>query len=204
MYSKAKIFNLALSALLLTKKISDTDSDTSVENLILNTHYDTAFRMVLQDLDLDSTSTQKNLELIETDPNSLWKYSYKYPTDCSLFRRIQTTSLKDTRSTQIPRRIAENNGKKVIFTDAQDAVGEYISHNCSLGNLSASAGLAIAYRLAELSAPLIAGKGAANLRKELGARYIAVRAQAMEHDRMENANFETDTEMSEFVEERIS
>lgn len=204
MYTKVKIFNLALSALLLNKRIADTDTDTSIENQTLNVHYDTALRSTLQDLDLDGTSTQKVLELVEADPTDLWLYAYKYPTDCSFLRRIQSSSLKDNRTTQIKRRTANHNGQKVIFTNQEDAIVEYISHTLNLNTLSASAGLAIAYKLAMLASPLIAGKGALALRKEIQGSYVIAKAEAQEHDRLENANFDEDDVMSEFVEARTS
>lgn len=204
MYTKAKIFNLALGALLLTKRISDTENDTSVENVTLNVHYDTALRSTLQDLDLDGTSSQKELELIAEDPNDLWDYVYKYPTDCAFIRRIQSSVLKDTRSTQVPKRIGIYEGKKAIFTNAESPIIEYISNDVALTTLSASAGLAIAYKLAVLSSPLIVGKGAAQLRQQIQASYALAKAEAQEHDRLENSNFDDDETTSEFVETRLS
>lgn len=115
MYTKTKIFNLALSALLLTKQVADADSDTSTECRTLNLHWDTALFTTLQDLNLDGTSSQMNLELEATDPNTLWKYAYKYPTKCAYFRRIQSGFRKDTRSTQIPMRTGMIGSSKVIF-----------------------------------------------------------------------------------------
>lgn len=203
MYTKAKIFNLALGALLLNKRIADVDNDTSTENRTLNVHYETALRSTLEDLDLDSTSTQKTLELIDTDPNDLWLYAYKYPSNCTFFRRIQTAVLRDDRRTRIPLKIASHNGVKAIFTNEADAIGEYIPSDVDLSLLNSSAGLAVAYKLAQLSAPLIVGKGAAALRKELQANYIIAKTEAQEHDKNENLNFEDDDEMSEFVAARI-
>lgn len=204
MYSKVQIFNLALGALLLNKRIADVDTDTSVENRTLNIYYDVALRSTIEDLDLDATSTQKQLELVDTDPNNLWKYAYKYPANCSFFRRIQSTVTKDTRTTQIPRRIANHNGVKVIFTNEFDAIGEFVPFDINLNLLSSSAGLAAAYRLAMFASPLIAGKGAEKLRQGIEKSYLLAKAEAQEHDRLENANFETDNEMSEFVEARTS
>lgn len=205
MYTKAKIFNLALGALLLTKKIADTDTDTSIENQTLNIHYETAFNATIQDMDLDATATQKPLELITTDPNLLWKFAYKYPSNCSFLRRIQSCVLKDNRTTQITRRVTNHNGQKAIFTNEEQAIAEFVPTDLSLNILSASAGLAIAYKLAILSSPLIvSGKGAAPLRKEIQGMYTLAKMEAQEHDRLENANFDSDVITSEFVEARIS
>ncbi|MFM6930150.1 MAG: hypothetical protein ACKOX6_16890 [Bdellovibrio sp.] len=203
MYSKADIFNLALGALLLNKKIINPDDDKSPECQVLNTHFNSAFLTTLQDMDLDSTSTQKDLELLEEDPNSLWKFAYKYPSDCAFFRRIQNGYVTDRRSNQIKRRVAIHDGKKVIFTNQECAVAEYISSKISIEVLSPNAGLAVAYQLAILSAPLVAGKGAGNLRKEIEGRYGRILMQAKQQDKLENANFEEEDFMSEFVEARL-
>lgn len=204
MYSKVKIFNLALGALLSTKQITNTETDVSTECRTLNNFWDAALKQTLQDLDLDATSSQKNLELIEAEPNKLWAYSYKYPNDCAFLRRIQSTVLKDTRDTQIRKRVATMGGIKVIMTDEYDAIAEYISYDVPLSVLSASAGLAVSQRLAWLSSPLISGKQAATLKKSIFDDYKISKAEAQEHDRLENSNMDTDEEMSEFVSARIS
>ena len=204
MYTKAKIYNLALGALLLTKRVADVDTDPSSEVQTLNVHYETALRSTLADLDLDGTSSQKALELIELDPNPFWKYSYKYPSNCSFLRRIQSTVLKDNRTTQIPRRVAVLNNVKVILTNQEDAIGEYIPSDLNLSILTASAGLAIANKLAMLSSPLVAGKNAANIMKSIQSNYALAKSEAQELDRLENANFDEDEITSEFVETRLS
>lgn len=204
MFTKTKIYNLALSALLLTKQIADADSDSSVECRTLNVHWDMAFTSTLEEMDLDSTSSQKNLELITADPNKLWKYAYKYPTDCAFFRRLQSCVRKDVRSTQIAKRVSILNGQKVIFTDEHQALIEYIPNNISPTLLSANAALAVSFRLAMLASPLVAGKYTLKLRQDIERGYGLAVANAKEQDRLENANFDSDEEMSEFVEARRS
>lgn len=199
MYTKAQIFNLALGAMLLSRRIINTDTETSNENAVLNTHYDVAFQATLEDLDLDSTSTQATLALLEEDPTDHWLYAYAYPSDCVFLRRIQSSAKTDCRSTHIEKRTAIHNGAKVIFTDQEDAVVEYISKNIPLSSLSATVGLAIAYRLAMLSAPLVTGKGAAKLVADIQAKYLIAKMEAQEQDRRENFNFEDDDVSSEFV-----
>jgi hypothetical protein len=204
MYSKVQIYNLALGALLLNKRIADVDTDTSTECQTLNIHYQAALVTTLEDLDLDGISVEMPLELIQEEPNDNWLYVYKYPSNCAFFRRIQSTVLKDTRVTQIARRVGNLNNQRVIYTDQQDAIGEYIPIDVPLNMLSASAGLAVAYKLAILSAPLISGKAALTLRKSIQGDYLVAKAEAMEKDRLENANFESDEEQSEFVQTRTS
>ena len=66
------------------------------------------------------------------------------------------------------------------------------------------AAMAIAYKLALLSAPLLVGKGAKTLRKEISENYIIAKGEAQETDSLENFNYESDWERSEFVEARLS
>lgn len=206
MYTKEQIFNLALGALLLQREITNTATDRSNECRVLNTHYTVAFWTALQDLDLDSTSTQAALELIEVDPNDgdVWKYAYQYPTTCVFLRRIQSLSTIDNRYTHIPKRIAIHDGDKVIFTDEPEAIAEYIPSDIALSSLIAPAGLCIAYKLAWLSAPLIVGKGAAKLKEEIMNKYLVFKAEAQEQDRRENMNFVEEAIESEFVAVRTS
>ena len=95
-------------------------------------------------------------------------------------------------------------GAKVVFTNQQDAIFEYISTNVPIESLSAMAGMAVAYRLAMMSAPLITGKGAKALLDNLKTSYAATKAEAQEHDRNENFEFVDASIRSEFVKERTS
>lgn len=204
MYTKASIFNLALGALLLQRQIENPETDRSNECKVLLNHYDTAFRSALQDMDLDSTSSQITAELVEEGPNDLWLYSYKYPSDCVFLRRIQSLADIDNRTTHIPKRVTVKDGQKVVYTNQSEAIFEYISKDVPLSSLSASAGLAIAYRLAILAAPLVTGKGAKTLMEQIKDKYVVAKAEAQEIDRLENFNFVDPSVESEFVEARTS
>lgn len=204
MYTKAKIYNLTLGLLLLQRRVVDPDTDLSNECKVLNTHWETAFHSTLEDLDLDSLSSEKTLELLASDPNEYWLYAYKYPSDCAFFRRIKSGVLVDNRKTHIPKRVAIHEGKKAIFTNEQEAGIEYIPDNVSLSCLSAADALCLAHNLAILAAPLVTGKGAAKLITKLEQGYIIAKARAQAKDAKENFTFRDDETESEFVEERLS
>ena len=205
MYTQAGIYNLALSALLLGKEVTNVSTDKSNEVRVFNIHWDTALNSTLKDLDLDSLSSPVTLELIEElEDNPHWKFAYKYPTNCAFLRRIQSCVLNDTRRTHIPKRIGIHNGIKAIFTNEYNAVAEIIPKNASLAMLNENAALAVAYRLAHLSAPLITGKGSRTLRDEIYKSYLIFKAEAQEDDARENFNYEDDATLSEFVAERLS
>ena len=204
-FTKEKIYNLALSALLLSEEVIEISTSKSNNISILNRFYDIAFASTLQDLDLDSTSEPITLELIEElgdDYN--WDYVYKYPSNCIFLRRIKSSAVTDNKSTHISKRVAQYEGQKAIFTNEYQAVAECIPKDLSLESLSPMAGLAVAYKLAILSAPLAVGKGAKTLRKEINDNYIIAKTEAQETDSLENFNYESDWQRSEFVEARLS
>ena len=202
MYSKAKIFNLALGVLLLQRQIVNPDTDQSNEAKVLLSHWDTALWSALEDMDLDSTSTQVDLSLVATDPNGLWVYAYKYPNNCAFFRRLQSSIETDNRSTHIPKRTGIYEGQKVIFTNQENAIAEYIPKDLPLNSLSPNAAMTIAAKLAELSSSLVTGKGARELRKDILDKYVLYKARAQAHDQRENFVYGDPVVESEFVEAR--
>lgn len=205
MHSKAGLFNLALNALLLSRRVVNADTDTTNEAKVLQTNYDIAVVGTLQDLDLDSTATDITLELVNDDQTRELRYAYKYPTTCAFLRRIKRDALsvdrmeRENRETHIPKLIRMFNRQKVIFTAQQAAVAEIIMADFPVTMLDIAGGLAIAYRLASLSAPLIVGKGAAELIKKIDEKYLIAKAEAQEQDSRENFNFTSPAIESEFV-----
>ncbi len=207
--TQEEIYNLALGALLLSRRVSDVDTDQNNEVDVLNTHWDVAFNMTLEDMDLDSTCNQEALELLDQDNEDYddFTYIYRYPTNCAFFRRIKSTILKDVRSTRIPMRIAMFDdgvtNQKAIFTNEVEAIGEFLANDLPLSSLSYHACLCIAYKLAWLSASLATGKGADRLKKEIEEKYVITKAQAQAMDQRENFNFEDDDVQSEFSQARL-
>jgi hypothetical protein len=207
-YTKVELYNLALSALLLQRQLVDTTTDNSNEKVTLDQFYNIALYSTLEDLDLDSTSTKVALALTTSTPsepyNQLWNYVYQYPSNCLYFRGIFSGYYKDTRRTHIPKAVEIYAGSKSILTNEASAVGVYIPKDLALTSLNPMAGMAIAYRLASLAAPLIVGKGAQKLRLELQKQYEYFKAASQEHDKNENFNFHEEFVESEFVEARMT
>lgn len=208
-FTKPKIYNIALSALLLAKEVSDVVTDNSNEVRVLSTHYDIAFESTLQDLDLDSLSQPLELELIAnlgnvSTYNGPWQYVYKYPTKCVFLRRIETPLALDNKRSHIAKRTGIYDGQKAIYTNETEAFAECITNDIPLEALSPMAGMAIGYKLAFLSAPLLIGKGAKKLRDGIDEHYRMAKAEAQETDSRENFVYEAEWQRSEFVEERMS
>ena len=87
-YTKREIYELSLSHLLLTREVTNVDTDTSNEVRVLNKHWKTAFNSTIADLDLDSLSTTIKLELIAEDDSGPFKFVYRYPQNCILLRSL--------------------------------------------------------------------------------------------------------------------
>lgn len=204
MYTKAEIFNMALNALLLQRQIVDADEDQSVEAKQLRKMWLPALKQTISDLDLDRHSNQFNLELYKEEPNNLWSYAYHRPINCASIRRIQSTVIQDNADTKIPLVTGVLDGRPVIYTNAYQAVLDYIPTDVPLSAFAASDGLALAHKLALLCRSLIVGKGAKELTQEILQQYIIHKAEAQEHDRMENMNFEEDRVVSGFAAARLS
>ena len=202
--SKTQIYNLAISALLLSKEFTDVATDTSNEVRVLNTHYDIAFESTLQDLDLDSITTPIVLELVTTqDDKEPWKYVYKYPTNCVFLRRIVSLQITDNRSTHIAKRTGLFNDQKSIFTNELNAIADCVPKVVPFSALSPMGALAIAYKLAFLAAPLLVGKGSKRLRETIQTDYLLAKNEAQRTDIAENFNYEPDDLRSEFVAARL-
>ena len=204
MASKESIFNLALSALLLQRQVTNATTDKSNEANVLRANFDSAFRRTLQDLDLDSTSTIAPLAITAEQPIDQWAYAYTYPADCAFFRRIESGVQRDNRYTHIEKRVGIFGGVKVIFCNEPNAYAQYVSSTTPLTSLSASVELAVALNLAIMSTPLIVGKGARTLMEQLMQRYLMAKLDCQEQDRNESFSYSTDDEESEFVAERTS
>lgn len=203
-YTKTEIYNLALSALLLTREVSNADAETTNNEVrVLNTHWKTAFEFTLQDLDLDSLSQPIPLELIVKPEDHIWNYIYKYPSNCLFFRRIESGAIIDTNRTHIAKRTGLYEGQKAIFTNEPNAIGECIPKDAPLEALSPMAAMTIAYHLAFISAPLIVGKGAKRLRDQIYQNFLISKQAAQEIDRLENSNYDPAHLRSEFVAARL-
>lgn len=203
-FTKTKIYNLALSILMLQRQVSNADSDTtSNEVKVLNLFYDDALTQTLKELDLDRLSEPFQLELLANLNEGPWAYVYKYPTRCAFLRRIQSSVPKDTRCSAIEKRVGQYNGQTAIFTNQPQAVIEMIPKDVSLAALPPSAGWALAHQLAFLSTPLLTGKGAKSLSETIQQKYLYYLASAKEDDQLENFNYEDPWVASEYVAARM-
>lgn len=127
MSTDVQICNMALGHLGIGKQIASL-TEKSAEAAACNRFYEQSRDEVLRDFPWPFATKILALGLIEEDPNDEWDFSYRYPSDCMNFRRILSGTRNDSRQTRVSYRLANDVSGRLIYTDEEDAVGEYTEH----------------------------------------------------------------------------
>jgi len=157
MASSTEICNLALSHIGVGKEIANLETEKSEEAAACRRFYDTARDEVLRDFTWPFATVMATLGLIEEDPNDEWSYSYRYPSDCLMFRRILSGQRTDTRDTRVPYKIAQDSSGTLIFTDQENAECEYTIREDDPLRYPPDFVLAFSFLLASYIAPRLTG-----------------------------------------------
>lgn len=153
MASSTEICNLALSHIGIAKPIAALDTEQSQEAATCRVFYSIVRDVVLRDYRWPFASKIASLNLVEENPNSEWGYSYRYPTDCIMFRRILSGQRNDTPDTRIEYRLTKDAAGKLILCDIEEAECEYTEKVTDTQFFTADFILAFSYRLAYYIAP---------------------------------------------------
>lgn len=198
--SKTVIANLALSHLGVSKEIANIDTENSEEANACRRFYEVARNKVLRDFNWPFATKIAALSLVSEDPNDEWDYSYRYPSDCLNFRKIQSGTRNDSRQTRTPYRIAKDASGKVIFTDRQDAIGEYTELIETVELYPDDFVMALSFLLASYTAPRITGGDPF----KLGERAMSMYEIELSNARTNSLNEEQNEELveSELIRER--
>lgn len=125
MSSKTEILNMALSHIGIGEEVGNIGTEKSEEAQAGRRFYDIASQVVSTAIPWPFLTKIQALALIETEPNTEWGYSYRYPSDCTNIRRILSGVRNDSRQTRSPYKIAQDSSGLIIFSDERDAVAEY-------------------------------------------------------------------------------
>ena len=126
MPSDTEIGNLALSHIGVSTEIQNLETDQSEEASALRRFYTPALEELERDFAWPFTTVLgAALGLVAEDPNDEWAYSYRYPSDCKMFRKILSGTRNDTRQSRVPYRIGRDTTGLLIFADKEDAECEY-------------------------------------------------------------------------------
>lgn len=168
--SETEICNIALSNLGQGKTISSL-TELSEEARACNLLYPTVRDAVLRDFKAGFSKKTAALNLVEEDPNTEWKYSYRVPSDCIFARRIVSGIRNETEDMKIPFQEGADDQGLLIFTDLEDAELEYTYRVTQVSRFPPDCVLAIAFRLAAYLAPRLTGSDQFKIQQRMMQAY---------------------------------
>lgn len=131
MLSANDIANLALSRLGVTLTLSDVQTENSVQAKIIRKHLQIALDTIAASHKWNFLTRFQSLILEVEEPNPMYKYAYKFPSDCLVIRQVAPMG-------QFPTRDIYHNqvlnfteqywpSGKVVLTNVMEAHAEYTS-----------------------------------------------------------------------------
>lgn len=163
MASRTSVCNMAIGHLGIGTTISDIDTDQSAEAKACRRFYETVTKTAMRGYDWPFCTKLSSLGLLTerdvdaTHPTTEWQFSYAYPSDCQIFKRIPSGARNDTLDSRVKYRILIVGSSKVILTDFEDALCEYVFYNETIEQWPADFVLAHSFLLASFVAPSITG-----------------------------------------------
>jgi hypothetical protein len=154
--SKVEICNLALFHLGNGKEIASID-ERSQEAAVVRRFFDPALEAVLRDFDWPFATKIAALAQVSVNPNTEWKFSYRYPSDCINIRRVLSGTRQDTAKSKVPFKIAQGPAGILIFCDIEQASIEYTVLTTNTQLFPPDFTMALSYKLAAYIAPRVTG-----------------------------------------------
>lgn len=158
MASEADIANMALSHLGVTRRLTSLSDNTEAASAC-SLFYATVRDEVLRAFPWPFATVEAELTLVEdltSDDDAEWGYSYRYPTDCVRFLRIRSGyGRQETNATRVRYRVIRDTTGRLILTDQEDAIAEYVKQITTTTEFSPDFVTAVSYRLAGAIAPAL-------------------------------------------------
>ena len=202
MADRTSVSNMALLHLGATEEIQNVNTENSEAAIACRRFFDPALKMFQRDFSWPFSNVIQALALVEESPNTEWAFSYQYPSDCEFFHRILSGTRNDSRQTRVPYRVARGTSGSVIFTDKEDAFGDWSVVETDLNRYPPDAIMALSFLIAHLISPKITSGDPF----KLGARAFALYNQARNSAQANALNEQQDDEptQSEFIAGRDS
>lgn len=178
MSSDTEISNMALSHLGVGYEIQNLETEQSQEAAACRRYFEIALKTTLTDSTWPFANATASLALVEEEPNTEWGYSYRYPVDCLHATRILSGYRNDTHDSKIPYKISKDSAGKLIFSDIENAVLEYVSYVEDPQFYPADFTLALSYKLAFLIAPRVTAGDPFGVREQIARLYEAAISNA--------------------------
>lgn len=147
--------NFALRHLSVSKTIQDIVTEDSEEATACRDFLDAVKEEVLRDFAHPFTTVDATLGLVATDPSTRYKYSYRYPSDCVMFRKIHSGVRNDNRQTEIHYKLYRDADGKLIYTDEATPECEYSYFETEIGRWPIDLVMAGSLLLASYIAPSV-------------------------------------------------
>lgn len=168
--SVIQIYNMALSHVGVATLVAAPDED-SAEAEACTTFYDTLRESLLRLRPWPFATRFLTMALVEADPTSEWSYSYRYPTDCLMFRRVLNPMGRSSR-VRVPHILGTDDQGILVYTDEQNAQCEITSNVTDSLRFDSQFSLGLSWGLAAHIAPRVTGgdphKLGANATKQFG------------------------------------
>jgi hypothetical protein len=181
MASEVEIYNLALGHVGNSTVIVDADEQSNEANLCRR-FYATARDIVLRKYPWSFCTSVFTLGLIEEDPTEEWAYSYKYPANALLIRKLLSGVRKDNPGSFIKYVVARGSTGRVIYTDLEDAQAEITWAETDTGRFPIDFTLAISYRLAMFIMRTLGEGDPWKIKQDLVVEYERAVADAIAND----------------------
>lgn len=170
--------NLALSHLGDGTLLTDPLTEKSEQAICARTFFPTALTYTLKQYDWSEHRKYLALTLVEEAPNTEWKYSYRYPSDCVMARKI-VSGIRNPRDDQ---KVAFTQGLddtgKLIFTDVEEAVLRYTVLNDEADTWDLDFKLAVSFHLAYLMAARLKAGNSSKIKAEMASQFLSAVQQA--------------------------
>lgn len=154
MPTKVEIFNMALAHAGSSKFVASIN-ELSTEARLCRTFYDVARQTSLSEGYWPFSTKYVDLGEVAENPNEEWSYSYRYPTEALVIRRIRSGLRSDSAQSRIPYREANDATGRLIYTDVEDATAEIAEDIDDEALFTIGFANALSYRLAAYIIPAL-------------------------------------------------
>jgi hypothetical protein len=153
-YDEVTLCNMALGKIGIGQRVQDLSPDSGDVESTLSFWYPIVRDRLMEAFDWKQISKQFTLNLVATDPNDDWAFSYRMPVGCLVARRV-VSGLGTAEPDPVPYDLGQDDQGILIYTDAEDAVLEGTFVQIDPSRYSSLFADALAWMLAaEIAMPL--------------------------------------------------
>ena len=203
--SVVNLCNMVLSHLGVGRTISNLDTDNSEDADAINAFWDVALADHFRAFPWAFARRLVAAALVAEDPTSEWAFSYRYPSDCLLLRRIVLGDRIPSRGNRPPYWVGGDTQGRLIYSDVEDMEIEYTALLDDESKWPPDFAMSFTLLLAYYVAPRLM-KGSQGEIQQAQRSILQRYAMEVERARANSANEETPDQPgeSEFISERNS